>query len=120
MIESRIYSKLSLLSAAVLMALAASDSNANNANAAKTHYGPQTGGSKAKIAQIHRHPQSEKTASNYSQMRHSAGGRISLANHGIAHSNRGTGTVLYDQTASLTSNGTPAINCTTRAKASGC
>lgn len=113
MIESRIYSKLSLLSAAVLMALAASDSNANNANAAKTHYGPQTGGSKAKIAQIHRHPQSEKTASNYSQMRHSAGGRISLANHGIAHSNRGTGTVLYDQTASLTSNGTPAINCTT-------
>ncbi|HCB2356067.1 TPA: hypothetical protein MYR53_005205, partial [Escherichia coli] len=88
MIESRIYSKLSLLSAAVLMALAASDSNANNANAAKTHYGPQTGGSKAKIAQIHRHPQSEKTASNYSQMRHSAGGRISLANHGIAHSNR--------------------------------
>ncbi|MEP7042250.1 MAG: hypothetical protein ABI843_04275 [Dokdonella sp.] len=28
-----------------------------------------------------------------------------LTNHGLAHSNRGTGTVLYDQTGSLTSNG---------------
>ncbi|HEY0231706.1 MAG TPA: hypothetical protein VGC55_10665 [Dokdonella sp.] len=63
----------------------------------------QAGGSKSKIAQIHKHLRTEKNAT--SKARHYAQARVPLANHGVAHSTRGTGTVLYDQTGSLTSNG---------------
>jgi len=103
MMKGRINGKLSLLSAAVLMALAASDSNANNANNAKTHSSAAQAGPKAKIAQIHKHLRSEKNASSAS--RRFAQGHVPLANHGLAHSTRGDGTILYDQTGALTTNG---------------
>jgi hypothetical protein len=95
--------RLSLLSAAVLMALAASDSNAtNNTSTSKNHASPQTAGAKSKITQIHPNAKSGKSrASVKSHMQ----ARVPLNNHGLARSNRGTGTVLYDQTGSLTSNG---------------
>jgi hypothetical protein len=78
-----------------MMALAASDSDASNPNA-KTHSTGQTGQPGSKVTTIHRHARGTKA---HSAARKGSLFRMDHHRVGPQLSNRGTGTVLYDQTA---------------------